>query len=272
MSLFLSTSAHSLSESLVFWSLVVAMLSLGGFFVYFLAQKDEIIPKYRGSMVTSAMICGIAAVAYYFIWTNYEPNQPFPTILRYIDWTITTPLLLTKYNDLLKVRGYQFVTTLIVADLFMIVTGLIGDLQGHTVFGHWIPNNGDASLTSHWIWGTISTLGYLVIIWQLFTTAPRLAIAAGLPDTIKSGIKSLNWYIVTLWGVYPVVYILEGISAHSTSINLDWCQTAAAIADVLNKVLFGISAFLIVKALSGDDQNSAERVSLDAAATTAARV
>ncbi len=265
MSPFLSNPAHSLPEYLIFWSLVTAMLSLGGFFVYFLAQKDEIIPKYRGSVVTSAMICGIAAVAYYFIWNNYEPNQPFPTILRYIDWTITTPLLLLKYNDLLKVRGYQFAATLIVADLFMIVTGLIGELQGHTVMGHWVPNNGDDSIKSHWIWGTISTFGYLVIIWQLFTTAPRLAKAAGLPDAIQSGIKSLNWYIVSLWGVYPVVYILEGLSAHSPSINLDWCQVASSVADVLNKVLFGVSAYLIVKSLSGDDQNSAERVSLNAA-------
>ena len=269
MSPFLSNSAHSLSEYLVFWSLVLSMLALGGFFVYFLAQKEEILSKYRGSMVTSAMICGIAAVAYYFIWNNYEPNQPFPTILRYIDWTVTTPLLLLKYQDLLKVRGYQFVTTLIVADLFMIITGLIGELQGHTINGHWIPNNGDESIRSHWIWGTISTLGYLVIIWQLYTTAPRLALAGNVPEPIRNGLKSLNWYIVSLWGVYPVVYIMEGLSAHSNSINLDWCQIASSIADVLNKVLFGVSAYLIVRAVSGNDQNNLDRVSLTAAQPSA---
>ena len=247
------------SEAFVHYSLFVAMFALGAAFVFFLSEKEKILPAYRGTMVTTAIICGVAAVAYYFITNEYAPDRPFPTAVRYVDWTVTTPLLLIKYPEMLKVRGYAFAWKLIVADLFMIVTGFIGELYGSTAHGHWYPNV-EGAIGAHYVWGAVSTVGYVVILYLLLTEGNRLAKLQPLP--IQHGIKAMNLYLVSLWGVYPIVYVFEGLSAGHPDwhVNLDWFNVASSVADVINKVGFGVTAYLAVKALSGDDQEGAERL------------
>ncbi len=245
------------SQAFVHYSLFVAMFALGAGFVFFLVEKEKILPNYRGTMVTSAIICGVAAVAYYFLTSRYDPSKPFPTDIRYIDWTVTTPLLVLKYPEMLRVRGIGFATKLIIADLFMIITGFIGELSGHTVNGQWVLNPG-GSTNEHYLWGFISTLGYAAIVILLLTEGKKLADTQ--PEPIRNGIKKMNYYLLTLWGVYPIVYIAEAVSATHPNLNLDWFNVASAVADVVNKVGFAITAYLAVKALSGDDQQSAERL------------
>jgi len=249
----------SLSEAMLHYSLFVAMFALGAAFVFFLVERDSILPAYRGTMTTSAMICGVAAVAYYFLTSQYAPGKPFPTVVRYVDWTVTTPLLLLKYPEMLKVRGYAFAWKLILADLFMIVTGFIGELSGTSLNGHWYPAYAGATMM-HYVWGAVSTLGYVVILVILLTEGKKLAAEQPLP--IRHGIKSMNLYLISLWGVYPLAYWFEGLSAAHLNwgVNLDWFNVASSVGDVINKVGFGVTAYLAVKALSGDDQESPDRV------------
>lgn len=264
-------SQWTTSQTFLHYSLFVSMFALGAAFVFFLAERGSILPAYRTTMTTSAIICGVAAVAYYFITSQYTPDRPFPSSVRYIDWTVTTPLLLIKYPEMLKVRGFAFAWKLIIADLFMIVTGFIGELSGSIVHGHWFPNFPGA-IQSHYIWGTISTLGYVVILYLLLTEGSRLAKAQPLP--IQHGIKSMNLYLISLWGIYPIVYWFEGLSAAhlSWSINLDWFNVASSVGDVINKVGFGVTAYLAVKALSRDDQESPEPLPEDANGSASLRV
>ena len=245
------------SQAFVHYSLFASMLALGAGFVFFLAEKERILPEYRGAMVTSAIICGVAAVAYYFLTRNYDPAKAFPTGIRYFDWTVTTPLLVLKYPEILRVRGIGLATKLIIADLFMIVTGFIGELSGQTINGHWVLNPGH-TVTEHYVWGFISTIGYAAILGILFTEVKKLA--ATQPEPIRNGVVKLNNYLWTLWGVYPVVFIAEGISASNPNLNLDWFNVLSSVADIVNKVGFGITAYLAVKALSGDDQKGGDRV------------
>ena len=170
------------SQAFVHYSLFVAMFALGAGFVFFLVEKEKILPEYRGTMVTSAIICGVAAVAYYFLNRQYDPSKPFPTDIRYVDWTVTTPLLVLKYPEMLRVRGYGFAAKLILADLFMIVTGFIGELAGRTVNGQWQLNPGHTT-TEHYVWGFISTLGYAVILYLLLTEGKKLAANSARTDT-----------------------------------------------------------------------------------------
>jgi sensory rhodopsin len=246
------------SQAFEHYSLFVAMMALGAGFVFFLTSKENILPAYRGTLITSALICGVAAVAYFFLMREYSPSKPFPTEIRYVDWTVTTPLLLLKYPEMLKLRGYAFAWKLIIADLFMIVTGFIGELSGATINGHWYPLAA-GGIESHYVWGAVSTVGYLVILYFLLTEGKRLAETQ--PEPIKHGIKSMNLYLISLWGVYPIVYWAEGLSATHPGINLDWFNVASSVADVINKVGFGVTAYLAVKALSGDDQERGTRLS-----------
>ncbi len=257
-----ATATLTTSQAFVHYSLFASMLALGAGFVFFLVEKERILPEYRGAMVTSAIICGVASVAYYFLTRNYDPAKPFPTEIRYFDWTVTTPLLVLKYPEMLRVRGIGFATKLVLADLFMIVTGFIGELSGRAVNGQWTLNPG-GSITAHYVWGFISTIGYAVILYLVIVEAKKLA--ENQPEPIRNGISKMNNYLWSLWGVYPVVYIAEAISANNPNLNLDWFQVLSSVADVVNKVGFAITAYLALKALSGDDQKSSERLPESAA-------
>ena len=93
---------------------------------------------------------------------------------------------------------------------------------------------------------------------MLLTEEAKLAKAQPLP--VQQGIKSMNLYLLTLWGVYPIVYIMEGLSATHSGINLDWFNVLSAIADVINKVGFGLTAYFAVRAISGNDLESQKRL------------
>lgn len=79
------TTQLSMSEALLHYALFVSMFALAAGAVFFLSEKEKILPAYRGTMTTSAMICGVAAVAYFFLTRSYNPNNPFPTDIRYVD-------------------------------------------------------------------------------------------------------------------------------------------------------------------------------------------
>ncbi len=258
------TTQLTMSEALLHYALFVSMFALGAAFVFFLSEKEKILPAYRGTMTTSAMICGVAAVAYYFLMREYSPDKPFPTDIRYVDWTVTTPLLLLKYPEMLKVRGFNFALRLVIADIFMIVTGFIGELYGTTIHGQWQPHDGvylwgTSAVGAHYFWGFISTLGYLYILYELVWGEGK-RLAAQQPPHIRRGIQVMNRYLWTLWGIYPIVYILEGVSASNANISLNGWQVASAVGDVINKVGFGLTAYFAVKAMSGDSQYSEERL------------
>ena len=79
--------------------------------------------------------------------------------LGYIDWLFTTPLLLIS---LAVLAGLSPSDTLlaVLADVFMIVTGLMGGL----VPARWAPGE-----RARWGWFGVSCVGFLVVWWVLFT-------------------------------------------------------------------------------------------------------
>jgi sensory rhodopsin len=255
------------SQAFVQYSLFVAMMALGAAAVFFLVSREKLPVQYRSINTTSALICGIAAVAYYYLLNHYSPGKPFPTDFRYVDWTVTTPLLLLKYPEMLRLKSHSFAWKLVFADLFMIVTGFIGELSGYTLNGQWHGFTANA-ISSHLAWGFVSTIGYAIILYLLLVEAKNLAQDQPLP--IKHGLKAMNIYIWSLWGVYPIIYILEAVSASHSALNLDWANSVASIADVINKAGFGLTAYFAVRALSGDNQESAARLSENANASTRA--
>ena len=116
--------------------------------VFFFAQRSEVEGKWRLSMLVSALITGIAAVHYYYMRDYYLATHSTHTALRYIDWTLTVPLMCVEFYLLTKAAGAKIglLWKLIIASVFMLVTGYIGEAF----------SNGSGS--SSIIWGTASTM------------------------------------------------------------------------------------------------------------------
>lgn len=116
--------------------------------VFFFAERKSVDGKWKLSLLVSGLITGIAAVHYYYMRDFYLETGTSPTAFRYVDWTLTVPLMCVEFYLLTKPFGAKgsTLTKLILASLLMLVTGYIGETSG-------IDNN--------IFWGVVSTIGYL---------------------------------------------------------------------------------------------------------------
>lgn len=220
-------------ESMLQYSLYVVMAAMGAAFVYFLMQSVRVPDEYRATVVLSGVIVGIACVMYFFMATKYVPGKEFPVAFRYADWTVTTPLLVAKFADFVKAKERKWAIILVVADIEMIVTGYLGKMQGTEPSG------------AFWylFWGTISTIGYLVILYVIFK--PLAQIAAHRPKAIRNGYNAMKYFPLIAWGVYPLGYLETLFKWFSD----DYVELAFNVGDVVNKIIFGLIVFWAIRAL-----------------------
>ena len=106
---------------------------------------------------------------------------------RYVDWSITTPLLLLDLSLLAGLAGANILVA-IVADVIMILTGLFA------AFG-----NDDGQ---KWGWYTIACIAYLTIVYQLAFNG-RQAVA-GKDNKTKAFFGAIAGFTLILWTVYPM--------------------------------------------------------------------
>jgi sensory rhodopsin len=73
--------------------------------VFFFAERSSVDPKWRISLLVSGLITGIAAVHYYYMRDFYLATGQSPTAFRYVDWTLTVPLMCVEFYLLTKPFG-----------------------------------------------------------------------------------------------------------------------------------------------------------------------
>ncbi|RYE25547.1 MAG: hypothetical protein EOP42_21340 [Sphingobacteriaceae bacterium] len=171
--------------------------------------------------------------------------------LRYIDWAITTPLLLLKMVTMLKIKPHQEklnIFWLLFADLFMVITGYIGEQQ--------LTPDGHIDVTSKLIWGAISTVGYLVVPYILWIFWKRYKDIVQPEE--RTAYKWLALSTVTTWGIYPLGYILTTVDGF----NLNYIHISFSIFDVINKVGAGTVVYLAAKTIL--EKRVAENATMDA--------
>jgi bacteriorhodopsin len=94
--------------------------------------------NFRTILAIESLICIVAGIVYYLIINIYRKTSNMTladwdkiTTLRYIDWSITTPLLLTSFSLFLasgeKVKNLgNFIVSVVFFDLIMILAGFLG--------------------------------------------------------------------------------------------------------------------------------------------------
>ncbi|KAF2863332.1 bacteriorhodopsin [Piedraia hortae CBS 480.64] len=139
---------------------------------------------------------------------------------RYVDWALTTPLLLL---DLCLVAGLDGGHTLlaIVADLIMALTGLFA------AFGR-------EDTPQRWGWYTIACISYLVIVWQLLGNGRVAALACG--ERPRNFFLSIAGFTLVVWAIYPIIW---GIGEGARKMSVDEEIIAYVILDILAKPVFG---------------------------------
>lgn len=108
---------------------------------------------------------------------------------RYVDWAVTTPLLLLDLAMLAGLNGAN-ITVAIIADVIMVLTGLFAALNNST------------DSRARWGYYAFGCLAYLVIVWQL--AIGGRATVAGKDRKTATFFTSIAGFTLVLWTIYPM--------------------------------------------------------------------
>ena len=206
---------------------------LGTAIIYFLSMQLKATEKYHA--YTAMAITSIAAMAYYAM----ANSQAIFTVAgkslflgRYIDWVITTPLLLlslcflaypaSKDGESLR-QKLGVIASAVFADIVMIVTGAFANAST------------DSGVSNFWY--AIGCLAFIVILAIMYGPIRQTALKTGA-SAGKLYTNMLN-YLMVLFFIYPIVWIL-GTSGNGT-IDLKPEVAIYTVLDLLAKVVFGIA-------------------------------
>ncbi len=205
--------------------------------VFFFFERSRVDGKWKLSLLVSGLITFIAAVHYYYMRDYYLATGENPTALRYIDWTLTVPLMCVEFYLLTKVAGAKkaLLWKLILASVWMLVFGYIGEAF-----------NPEGGSTSHSVmYGVLSTLGYIYILYTAWMgEVAQLAKDSNNP-AIEKSVRILAWFVLVGWAIYPIGYMCMPGGWLNTafgwgSSNVDLFYN---IADAINKIGFGLVVY-----------------------------
>lgn len=107
---------------------------------------------------------------------------------RYVDWALTTPLLLLDLSLLAGLNGAHILMA-ITADVVMVLTGLFAAFgREHT--------------PQKWGYYAIGCIAYLVIVWHLAVHGYSMAMAKG--GKVGGFFATIGSFTLLLWTAYPM--------------------------------------------------------------------
>ncbi|MGK7395406.1 MAG: bacteriorhodopsin-like [Candidatus Cyclobacteriaceae bacterium M3_2C_046] len=218
--------------------------------VFFLFERAQVSIKWKTSLLISGLITGIAAVHYYYMKDYYAATGDNPTALRYIDWTLTVPLMCVEFYLLLRPAGAKIslMWKLILASVWMLVFGYIGEAFT------------DGSMSHSVIFGVLSTLGYLYILYTAWWGEARSLSVNNASLKVQKGIRALAWFVLVGWAIYPIGYMAMPGGWLGPD-GLGWLKVADMnliynLGDAINKIGFGLVVYSIAISETGKEITS----------------
>lgn len=241
----LSVAQYSLVYNLFSFTFAAMFAS----FIFFVLVRSQLAPQYRRAMILSALVVAVAGYHYFRIFESWQAaytisegvytasGLPFNDAYRYIDWLLTVPLLVAELIFVInpKNRG-QWIFRLGLAAVLMIILGYPGEISADT---------GTRAL-----WGFLSTLPFVYIVYSLFTGLSG-DFADKSPE-VRVLLRNTRLLLLATWGFYPIVYLLPilGVAGGTAVVAI---QVGYCIADVAAKAGYGIMIYAIASAKSKAD-------------------
>lgn len=222
--------------------------------LWFYLERNDLKPELRSIATYAAVITFVASIMYYVMKdvvkfpggeiTASDVDATLP--LRYIDWLITTPLLLVSFALVVAMAGplkKGMLAKLIVADIIMIVTGYLGEV-------------GEPGSAQNYIFFILSTVAWLYIVYVVFGVK-----LPGAEAHIQRAVTAMKWFVIAGWAIYPIGTATQEfieLGGGDAALAISIAAIIYVIADVLNKVGFGIIAVRAAKISSGHDVTIAD--------------
>ncbi|ERF71652.1 hypothetical protein EPUS_00641 [Endocarpon pusillum Z07020] len=207
--------------------------------IAFYAMAFRVPVQKRLFHILTAFITTFAFLSYFAMATGdgiaynqvkvVEQNKHVPDIVhyvyrqvyyaRYIDWSLTTPLLLLDLALLAGLSGANILVA-IIADIIMILTGMFAAFGSHD--------------GQKWGWYAFGCIAYLVVVYQLAFNGR--AAAAGKDGKTKAFFGAIAGFTLILWTIYPIIW---GVADGARVASVDAEIISYAVLDVLAKPVFG---------------------------------
>lgn len=233
-------------------SLAVAAMLAGTLFFFF--SRTQVGFKYRPALLVSALVTAVACYHYFRIFNSWveahavTPNgdygltqTTFNDAYRYMDWIITVPLLLVELVAVLglaKEVSRPLLFKLAVAAFLMIALGYPGETQ--------------ASLGLRTLWGTLSTIPFVYILFVLWKQLGESL--DHQPEDVKPLVRGARLLTLASWGFYPLAYMIpllgSSIPYEGKQVGL---QVGYTLADIIAKVGLGVFIYFIAMAKTEND-------------------
>ena len=255
-------------RTLIYYFLVIAGLALLAMFVRTWTSISEIGSRHRPAMFASLGVVGVAFLSYVVLVLKFDlgytrqggaatgagsmwiPNENaiWSWAPRYMDWSITVPLLMVEIvavSALVGLAATRMRALLMGSAFLMIFTGYLGGV----VLGD------GASLAALWTWGLISAV-FMVILYVLLITV-LLQSQRTMPPRIASTFRLAVILQLVVFFVYPIVFGFQGYTNHDGGWTV-FAQVALSVADVVAKVGFGSLIHKIAKLRTAEDVAAGE--------------
>lgn len=248
----LSMNQYSLVSNLM--SLTIA--TMGASALFFFLSRQLVSQKYRLALNVSGLVVAIACYHYFKIFESFTAAYtltgdsytasgiPFNDAYRYADWLLTVPLLLVELvavMSLSKKESGPLLGKLTIAAVLMIALGYPGEISS------------DAG--TRWLWGILSTIPFLYILYVLFVQLGDAVERQVEPARVL--LKNARLLIFATWGFYPIAYTIGTLGLGSGASTEVAIQVGYTLADITAKAGLGVFIFNIARVKTAAEEGSA---------------
>ncbi|MCU1476942.1 MAG: hypothetical protein JWQ64_1635 [Subtercola sp.] len=251
---------------LTMYFLVVATLALFAGFLRAWTTQHEVGSRYRPAIVARLAVTGVATAAYLLLLVSFflgydktaagfVPNSSAIMVfaVRYMDWSVTVPLLAVELIAVCAVSGIVARRTTYVAGataFAMIFAGFLGA----TILA---PSaDGTENVGVLLLWGGIGAV-FWALTNILLIRCVRRSFSALTPESARL-LKSATIVLLSGWVVYPLIYLLQVFGSGG-----GWTTTmqiALCTADVVVKIGFGTLIHRVAKLRTAEDVRAGDDV------------
>ena len=211
--------------------------------LFFWFGRSQVGPAYKTALTISGLVTAIAAYHYLRIFDSWESayevregvikvtGLAFNDAYRYVDWLLTVPLLLIELVLVMRLTQQETMSKSIklgLAAALMIILGYPGEIADNNI--------------TRAIWGTLSTIPFLYIVWELFRGLGDAI--KRQPESVRGLIKQARLLTFASWGFYPIVYMIPYTNLGGAATET-YVQVGYTIADIIAKAGVGVLVYMI---------------------------
>lgn len=236
---------------LVMTAMTGAMAAMAGALLYFVLVRTTVRSSYHTALAVASVVVGIAALHYLRITDAFEAayehtddgwlptGVPFANGIRYVDWLVTVPLLLTQLVLVLRLEASEarrLIRRLVLAAIAMIALGYPGEVATDTT-----------TKLVFWVAGVVpfAYIGYLLWV-ELNRSLFRYS------DQVALTVSQARIVLMASWLAYPIAYLFPVVGIEGGSAEVAR-QVLYSVADVVSKVGFGLLVLRIARILTEEE-------------------